>query len=141
MPPAALAACLDSPLAPQDWYDLVNNHVFFWLSAERMQRHGVALRARAQLLLTIDAHALASAYGDAVFVTPFNIGNARRSPARRGRRTLTPIRSWRAHGWKAEALPGARERVANHQPAELLVEDSVPDIERFITRTQRIPAW
>lgn len=138
MPPTALATCLDAGLTPRDWYDLVNDHVFFWLSAERVRRHRLALRGRTQLLLTVDVKALAAAYADRVYVTPFNIGNARRAPARRGRRTLTPVASWRAHGWRAEAAPGGRERASSHRPAELLVQQGVPDIARFITRVDRI---
>src|SRR5262245_31413155 len=38
MPPSALARCLDPGLAPDDWYALVNDKVFFWLSLERLNR-------------------------------------------------------------------------------------------------------
>jgi hypothetical protein len=141
MPPAALSTCLDPGLSPQDWYDLVNGHVFFWFNHERVQRHGVALRGRAQVLLTIDANALVASYEKSAYVTPFNIGNARRSPALRGRRTLCPVSSWRQHGWKLELPPGGRERNPRHVPAELLVKDAVPDIMRFITKKQYIAPW
>lgn len=141
MPPAALAAALDPGLSPSDWYDLVNGHVFFWLDVERMRRHGAALRARAQILLTVDVPALVAAYHHAAYVTPFNVGNARRAPARRGRRTLCPLASWRAHGWKEEAPPGGRTRPSSHAPAELLIEDGVPDIDRFILRRDHVAPW
>ena len=141
MPPAALATCLDPGLSPLDWYRLVNSHVFFWLSRERVERHGKALRRRAQLLLTVDTAALVAAYEHRAFVTPFNIGNARRKPARRGPRTLCPVTSWRAHGWKLEAPPGCRPRPSSHGPVELLVEGSVPDIHRFVTHREILPPW
>jgi hypothetical protein len=141
MPPAALAACLDPGLSPQDWYRLVNGHVFFWLSLERVHRHAKALRRRAQLLLTVDTAALVGAYEHRAFVTPFNIGNARRRPARRGPRTLCPLTSWRTHGWKQEALPGSRPRPSSHRPAELLIEGGVPDIHRFVTHSEIRPPW
>jgi hypothetical protein len=141
MPPTALAGCLDGGLTPRDWYDLVNDHVFFWLDEDRARRHAIALRRRAQILLTIDVHALVAVHGDAVYVTPFNIGNARRSPAPRGRRTLVPLASWRAHGWKAETGPGRRVRAASHAPAELLVRGGVPDVARFVTHSERLAPW
>lgn len=141
MPPAALARCLDQGTSPQDWYRLVNNHVFFWLSPERMQRHGMALRTRAQILFTMDTAALVAAYHDSAFVTPFNIGNARRMPATRGLRTLCPVASWRANGWKLETLPGGRRRPTSHPPAELLITGAVPDIHRFIIRRELIEPW
>jgi hypothetical protein len=140
MPPVALANCLDAGLTPQHWYDLVNDHVFFWLDDDRVRRHRAALRRRAQLLLSIDLPALIDAHAGAVYLTPFNIGNARRAPARRGVRTLVPLERWRATRWKEEALPGARVRVSSHAPAELLVRGAVPDIARFIVRSERIAA-
>jgi hypothetical protein len=138
MPPAALAGCLDPGLTPQHWYDLVNDHVFFWLSDERVHRHRAALRRRAQLLLSIDVAALIAEHAEAVYLTPFNVGNARRAPARRGIRTLVPLERWRTDRWTSEALPGARVRSASYAPAELLVRGAVPDIARFIVRSEWI---
>ena len=92
------------------------------------------------MLMTIDVPALVAAYADAVYVTPFNIGNARRSPAPRGRRTLVPLASWRAHGWKLESPDGKRVRAASHPPAELLVKGAVPDIAMFVRKAERLAA-
>ena len=82
MPPAALARCLDEGLTPDDWYELVNSHVFFWADPERLARHLRALRARPQVVLTLDGPRLAEAYSSQAYVTPFNVGAARRRPAR-----------------------------------------------------------
>ena len=38
MPPAVLAKCLHGGLCPEDWYDLLNSKVFFWLEPERLDR-------------------------------------------------------------------------------------------------------
>jgi hypothetical protein len=132
MPPRALMRCLDGGISVDEWYHLVNDHVFFWHSRERAQRHLHALHDRAQVLLTIDVWSLVAAYERVVYLTPFNIGNARRRPARRGRRTLVPLAWWRDSAWRSEAEPGRAERAASHPPAELLVKDGVPDICRFI---------
>lgn len=141
MPPAVLARCLDDGTSPEDWYRLVNGHVFFWLSTERMRRHGRALCTRAQILYTIDARALVAVYGDAAFVTPFNVGNALRMPARRGARTLCPLASWREDGWKHETPAGGHRRSRHHPPAELLVRGAVPDIHTFILESEFIAPW
>jgi hypothetical protein len=141
MPPAALAKCLDEGTSTDDWYRLVNDHVFFWLSTERMKRHANALRTRAQILLTVDTTALVASYEDSAFVTPFNIGNARRMPASRGPRTLCPLTSWREHGWLLEAPPGGRQRSSSHPPAELLIAGAVPDIHRFVLNSEHIAPW
>lgn len=93
MPPAALARCLDPGLTPQDWYDLVNAKVFFWLDRDRLDRHLSACCGRPQVLLTIDLHRLFDRHGDHAFLTPFNTGNARRAAAARGHRTFVPLGS------------------------------------------------
>lgn len=141
MPPAMLVGCLNQRTSSEDWYRLVNSHVFFWLSTERMRRHGMALRARPQILFTVDTGALVAAYHDSAFVTPFNIGNARRMPAKRGLRTLCPVASWRQHGWKHETHVDGRQRSTSHPPAELLIKEAVPDIHRFLIKSEHIASW
>ena len=138
MPPQSLLRCLDGGISVHEWYHVVNDHVFFWLSRERARRHLNALHERAQVLLTVDVWSLVDAYERAVYLTPFNIGNARRRPARRGRRTLVPLASWRDSAWRFEAEPGRAERSARHPPAELLVKDAIPDISRFIVSAVRV---
>ena len=138
MPPQSLSWCLDGGISADEWYHVVNDHVFFWLSRERARRHLNALRKRAQVLLTVDVWSLVDAYERAVYLTPFNIGNARRRPARRGRRTLVPLASWRDSAWRMEAEPGGAERAPRHPPAELLVKDAIADISRFIVSSERV---
>jgi hypothetical protein len=125
-------------MTPRDWYDLLNDHVFFWLDEDRVRRHATALRHREQLLLTVDARALAEAYEPAMYVTPFNVGNARRAGAPRGARTLVPLATWRQSAWKHETVPGRSERASSHRPAELLVRGAIPDIARFVISTERV---
>jgi len=132
MPPQSLSRCLDAGISVDEWYHVVNDHVFFWLDRERALRHLNALQGRVQVLLTVDVRSLVDAYEHAVYLTPFNIGNARRRPARRGWRTLVPLARWRDSAWRFEAESGRAERSASHPPAELLVKDGIPDISRFI---------
>jgi hypothetical protein len=138
MPPGALARCLDPGLKPADWYALVNSMVFFWLDPERLDRHRRACAARPQIVMVIDVRALAARHGERAFVTPFNTGNARRHPARRGRRTFTPLKHWLEHGWLGEAAPGEAPRKPTHRPAEFTVRGSVPDILSFVVETRRL---
>ena len=133
MPPHSLASCLDKGLTPDDWYRLVNAHVFFWLAPDRVTRHLQAMKARPQLLLTFDGRRLAEAYGKAAYVTPFNVGAALRRPAQRGRRTFVPVADWQSDGWASEAAVGQRPRRAAHPPAELVVRGSAPDALHFLT--------
>jgi len=132
MPPAALARCLDAGLAPQDWYDLVNAKVFFWLDDDRLARHMAACARRPQVVMVIDLARLLARHGRRAYLTPFNVGNARRLPAARGRRSFVPLAAWQATRWRSEAAGGAAPRAASHPPAELAIEHGVPDIMTYL---------
>jgi hypothetical protein len=140
MPPSALERCLDPGLKPAGWYDMVNSMVFFWLDADRLGRHRHACASRAQIVMVIDARALADRHGARAFVTPFNSGNARRAAAPRGLRTFVPVTRWIKQGWVTEAAPGQAPRRPNHPPAELAIEGGVPDVMSMLIDTCRLGA-
>jgi hypothetical protein len=132
MPPPALARCLDAGLTPADWYALVNAHVYFWLDQDRLARHRAACAARPQIIVTLDLPALLARHGPRAFLTPFNVGNARRRPAARGQRTFVPLDAWLATRWDSEARPGDKPRARSHAPAELAIAGAVPDVMDFV---------
>lgn len=137
MPPTALERCLDPGLTPADWYALVNAHVYFWLDADRLARHQAACAARPQVVVTLDLRTLLARHGARAFLTPFNVGNARRRPAARGRRTFVPLDAWLATRWDDEALPGRPPRPRAHPPAELAIAGAVPDVMDFVIAPAR----
>ncbi|HEV2676211.1 MAG TPA: hypothetical protein VGV37_16925 [Aliidongia sp.] len=141
MPAAALGPSLDDGLAPADWYELLNTCVFFWLSADRAANHRRALRHRPQMLIRLDARRLAAAYADIACVSPFNLGNARRQPARRGLRSLVPVDVWQKTAWQTERPPPTAMRSPSHKPAELVLRGSVPDFLRYVTAIEALPAY
>lgn len=130
MPPSALAPALDDGLEPSDWYELVNEHVFFWPDRNRLERHLKACRSRVQLLLTFDAAKLFRDFSDHALASPVNSGNARRRPARRGRDTFVPYRTWVEHGWAT----GQRCRPA----AEFLLRCDVPARPPYLIRVEKL---
>ena len=132
MPPSALVRCLDAELSPDAWYGLVNSKVFFWLDVDRLNRHRAACGARPQIIVAVDLPALLRRHGDRAFVTPFNVGNARRRAAKRGRRTFVPLSAWFDHRWESEAADGCAARARSHKPAEIAMEGSVPDLMDLI---------
>jgi hypothetical protein len=140
MPPDCLTRCLDQPLQPADWYALVNERVFFWISAERLQRHRAACLDRAQVILAVDTEQLMARHAGEAEVTAFNSGNAKRLPARRGRRSFVPYRSWLDKAWLEERASGLPPRPPAHPPIELVVRHAVPDILSMALRTIRLPA-
>lgn len=132
MPPAALARCLKSGLKPEDWYELVNSKVFFWLDIQRLNRQRQACKDAPQIALVIDAARLLSRYSTVATVTPINTGNAMRAAAPRNRTTFVPYERWIKDGWAPEKIPGAPQRPPNHRPVELTVDGAVPDIMEFL---------
>ncbi len=138
MPPKALQACLIG-MTPGEWYALINEHVFFWLDPERLNRHRAACNARPQIVATVDADRLIHAYADKVELTPINTGNARRKPARRGAATFVPYSIWKESGWAIEAESlGGLTRSRSHIPVELTVRGSIPDVMNFVVDVQEL---
>ena len=137
----ALERCLASRLVPEDWYVELNSRVFFWLDPRRLNRQRRACGSSPQIVLTVDAHRLLSTYARRAALTPFNTGNARRSPARRGRETFVPFDKWRESGWswEAAALQTAL-RSPSHPPVELAIADGVEDVLDFVVDVRRLDA-
>jgi len=133
MPPALLARCLLPPLTPEDWYALVNAGVYFWTREDRLRRHLSALRRTKQRILVLDGPRLAAAYRDQAFVTPFNVGSARRRPSPRGPATFVAYAAWHRTAWRTEHPAPASGRPPSHPPAELVIRAPIPDAMGFVT--------
>jgi hypothetical protein len=138
MPPKALSRCLDPPLTPPDWYELVNVRVFFRLDRDRLLRHWAANRGSRQICYTVSTARLLEQYAAFIELSPFNSGNALRRAAKRGHRTFVPLMDWTRQGWHAEALPGAVPRSPSHKPAELTVRRSIPDFLSLVVDEGRV---
>jgi hypothetical protein len=132
MPPKALARCLRSGLTPEDWFELLNSKVFFWLDARRLNRQRLACGASPQVALVVNASRLLMKYNGLATVTPINSGNALRSAAPRNLTTFVPYQRWLIDGWAYENIPGARPRPRSHRPIELTIDEAVPDILDYI---------
>ena len=70
MPPMALMRCLRSGLTPEDWFELLNSKVFFWLDPKRLNRQRLACSASPQVTLAVDASSLLMKYSGLATVTP-----------------------------------------------------------------------
>ena len=130
MPPGALSRCIVDGTTPEEWYALTNSMVFFWIDPGRLARQARACRPWPQLMLAVNAQKLLDRHAARAFVTPFNVGNAMRRAALRGRASFVPLAAWMETGWVHES----RElkipmRAASHRPVELAVLDAVPEME------------
>jgi len=139
MPPRALSQCLVDGTTPEEWYALLNSMTFFWADPKRLARQAHACGPWPQLILEIDAEKLIDHHARRAFVTPFNVGSATRRPAPRGKASFVPIAAWIATGWEHESRElKIRPRLPSHRPAELTVQDTVPDLMDFVLRVSPI---
>jgi hypothetical protein len=132
MPPKALTRCLKSGLSPEDWFEVLNSKVFFWLDPQRLNRQRLACGASPQLALVLNASRLLTNYSAVATVTPINTGNALRAAAARNLTTFVPYERWLIDGWAYENIPGARPRRKSHRPVELTIAEAVPDIMAYV---------
>jgi hypothetical protein len=132
MPPKQLASCLEDGLQPEDWFELLNSKVFFWVDPARLDRQRLACGASPQIALVIDATRLLARYGGQANVSPINTGNTMRAAAPRNLSTFVPYERWVVDGWAHEAIEGARKRSVSHRPVELTIADAVPDVFDYV---------
>jgi hypothetical protein len=128
LPASALSTCLVG-LTSQEWYELINSQVFFWLDVDRLNRQRRACESRPQVVLIVEARRLVARYAERISLSRINSGHARRRPARRGRCTFVPYRLWIESGWSSEMEGlGIQRRVPNQRPAELTVAEDARDV-------------
>ncbi len=129
MDDAGLRRCLRDGLTPSDWYRLLNDRVFFWLTRKRL--HGL-LKAKPYRelehdVLELDTAALVSAHQTRITLSPINSGATKPFPAARGRDTFLPISDYPYADWRTR-------RAAGERVVELSVVGGVRDVERFVRR-------
>lgn len=129
---SALKECL-TDLTPREWYKILNNRVFFWLTEKRLS---TLLSARAykqniQCVLTIDTKQLLKYYSDKIKLSPINSGSTIYKPVKRGSDTFLPISDYPYEERK-------KKRGKDNAIAELTVDYSIPDIAEFTTEVSHI---
>lgn len=108
---AALGACLDDGLTPEEWLLLLNGRVFFWPDEESLARllNARLNRGRERLVLVLDTLGVARRHHRRIELAAINTGSTIRRPARRGLSTFTPLG---LHGYEAwRRLRGGRDRI------------------------------
>lgn len=123
-----LVRCLQDGLTPRDWYKLLNERVFFWLTEDRLERLlcAGAYRTMEHLVLTVPAAAIVERYYDRIELAPMNTGCTKPMAHPRGADTFLPIGEYPYAKWKKKRRRG--ERVV-----ELTVIGGVPDIAEYVT--------
>jgi hypothetical protein len=133
MSDAALRKCLDEGMTPQDWYQLLNSKIFFWLSRARLRRllGARSYRGKPQTVLTVRTETLVAAHRERILLCPINSGSTIRTPQRRGRDTFKTIADYPFEAW-------ARKRPSSDAVAELAIEGGISDIADHVLAVHRV---
>lgn len=132
MSDAALERCLRD-MTPRQWYENLNQYVFFWLTHERLLRllNAVPYRTQKHCVLTLDTALLLEQYVDKVMLTALNSGNTRPYPHPRGSTTFLPLDKYPYQerlkkGRKADAI------------VEFAIKSAVPNIADFVVKVEHM---
>jgi hypothetical protein len=129
---AALNRCLQDGLQPPDWYRLLNQRVFFWVTEERLIRL-LSARPYAGIshdVLLVDTRTVVERYHDSITLAPINTGSTVYKPQPRGLDTFKSIRDYPYAQWLSKRR--GREPVV-----ELAVMGGISDIIEFTHRVDQ----
>lgn len=130
MPEGRLLQALTDGTTPQQWYELINEKVFFWVEEERLHRLLGArdYRNLEHDVLTLNSAELVQAYADKIWLCHMNSGNTWPIPHRRGTEVFRRISDYpvKASGMPAKAV------------VELVVDYAVPNIADYVLEVRRM---
>lgn len=126
-----LRKCLQDGLSPEDWYRILNDKVFFWLTENRLERllSARAYRNTRHTVLIVDSASLLEKHAHRITLSPINSGATKPRPQPRGRDTFLPLTEYPFAEWD-------RKRRRRDPIVELAVAYSVPDVREFVVRVE-----
>ena len=129
MTDAGLLRCLPKHLSPADWYKILNQKTFFWLTKSRLVRllNAGTYRNEAHDVLEVSTQGLVDNYFDKIWFCPMNSGTTKPMPHPRDESTFRRIPDYPYSDWRPKRARG--ERIV-----EFVVDHGVPDISKYVTR-------
>jgi hypothetical protein len=129
MTDAGLLRCLPKNISPKDWYRILNQKTFFWLTKARLIRllGAGTYRNESHDVLEVSTQGVLDNYFDKIWFCPMNSGNTKPVPHPRGEKTFLRIPDYPYSDWRVKRARG--ERVV-----EFAIDDGVPDISKYVTR-------
>lgn len=129
MTDSGLLRCLPKHITPRDWYQLLNERVFFWLTKDRLLRllNAGTYRAQSHDVLELCTRRLVEDYFGKIWLCPINSGCTKPMPHPRDETTFRRIQDYPYSHWRSRRRRG--ERVV-----ELSIEHSVPNIREYVKR-------
>jgi hypothetical protein len=93
MDDTGLIRCLKDGLSPSDWYRILNRHVFFWVSENRLREllQARAYRKSRHTVLVLNTALVLERHLTRVRLSPMNSGATKPMPFARGLETFLPL--------------------------------------------------
>jgi hypothetical protein len=129
MPPQELKRCLQRGIQPEEWYEYINNRIFFWTTWKSLEIFLAAkeYKNKPQIVIEVNTKALLDEYADFVTLSNINSGSTYYNPEKydaprkRSFDTFQKIEDYNTR-WITE----------------LVVENGIPDI---VNLTNSVDRW
>lgn len=115
----------------EQWLHMLNSRVFFWLSRDRLftLMNGREYRNKEHVVLTVRTEPLVRKYADKITLTAMNTGSTSPIAHSRGLSSFSPL---------SEYPYEQRRRLKDYSAVvELVVDNGVPDLLRYIAKVER----
>jgi hypothetical protein len=124
-----LERALTDGIRPEEWYRIVNRHVFFWVDRGRVDRllGARAYRDQRHALLVARTRGLLDRHAARTVLSPLNTGATKPMPHPRGRNCFVPLSLYPFAYWK-------QKRNVRDAVVELAVTGAVPDLVDVLER-------
>ena len=126
-----LERALQDGLTLTDWYRLLNERVFFWLTEDRLERmlRAAAYRNYEHDVLTLNSEPLIHDHAAEIELSPMNTGCTKPYPHPRGKDTFQPL----------DIYPLAARKKSHRADAvvELAAMRSVPNVADYVIEVRR----
>lgn len=123
----ALKKVLLDDLKPRDWYEILNQKVFFWSTKDKVINllKARAYRDKAHDVLSVDTAKLVERYKESIVLCPYNSGSTIMKPVERGKDLFKPIDEYDFPFWK-------KKRGRSKAVTEVCVTGGVPLINEVV---------
>ncbi|MBQ0946302.1 hypothetical protein KAK07_23385 [Ideonella sp. 4Y16] len=130
MEPARIQRALPEGVSAADWYELINERVFFWTAEERLHRllNGRQYGHLEHDVLTLNTASLVAAHGDRIRLCHMNSGNTFPAMTRRGPEIFKELAAYEMNTRGHPRKP----------VVELTVLQGVPDIAAHVVDVRRM---
>ena len=127
MSDSGLRRCLPPRLSPGDWYEILNQKVFFWLSENRLHKltGAKAYRDLEHDVLVVDTRSLVDAHRESIWCCPINSGCTKPVARERDESVFARIEDYPYEYWRTK-------RKRTERVVELAVDYAVADIRDHI---------